>query len=123
MSFQKTLKMTNKAILRQSSTKKFGAGKIDQMSVTNVLTNDYNRLDTWYREKNKAISKPFCSIKPQKSAFDFNCSLSEHITMQIENILAKGQCPNGTLRPADESVLRCGNQLRKEYLCQLRRIS
>ena len=52
--------MTNKAILRQSSTKKFGAGKIDQMNVTKVLTTDYNRMDTWYHGKNKAISNPIC---------------------------------------------------------------
>ncbi len=49
MTHQKTLKITNKAIL-----------KIDQMNVTIVLTNDYNRMDTWYRGKNKPISKPFC---------------------------------------------------------------
>ncbi len=55
--FQKTLIIPNKANL-----------KIDQMNVTNVLTSDYNRLDTWYRGKNKANSKPICSIKPQKSA-------------------------------------------------------
>ncbi len=42
--------------------------KIDQMNVTNVLTSDYNRMDTWCRGKNKANSKPICSIKPQKSA-------------------------------------------------------
>ncbi len=52
MRLQKTLKMTNKAIL-----------KIDQMNVTKVLTSDYNRLDTWYRRKNKAISKPICFEK------------------------------------------------------------
>ncbi len=52
MSYQKALKITNKAIL-----------KIDQMRVTISLTNDYNRLDTWYRGKNKAISKPFCFEK------------------------------------------------------------
>jgi hypothetical protein len=49
MSFQKTLIITNKAIL-----------KIDHMNVTISLTNDYNRLDTWYRGKNKAISNPIC---------------------------------------------------------------
>ncbi len=49
MTHQKTLKMTNKAIL-----------KINQMIVTNALTKDYNRVDTWYRRKNKPISKPFC---------------------------------------------------------------
>ena len=47
MSFQKTLKIPNKANL-----------KIDYMNVTNVLTTDYNRVDTWYRGKNKANSNP-----------------------------------------------------------------
>ena len=42
--------------------------KLTQMNVTKTLTTDYNRMDTWYRGKNKANSKPICSIKPQKSA-------------------------------------------------------
>jgi hypothetical protein len=61
MIYQKTLKITNKAIL-----------KIDQMNVTNVLTTDYNRLDTWYRGKNKAISKPiFFQFPLSKYVLDF----------------------------------------------------
>ena len=47
MSYQKTLKIPNKANL-----------KIDLMSVTKVLTTDYNRMDTWCRGKNKANSNP-----------------------------------------------------------------
>ena len=32
--------------------------KIDQMTITKVLTTDYNRVDTWYRGNNKANTKP-----------------------------------------------------------------
>ncbi len=46
---QKTLNIPNKANL-----------KIDPMTITNVLTIDYNRMDTWYRGKNKAKTKPIC---------------------------------------------------------------
>ncbi len=47
---QKTLNIPNKANL-----------KMTQMFVTKVLTTDYNRMDTWYRGKNKANSKPICA--------------------------------------------------------------
>ncbi len=56
MSFQKTLKIPNKANL-----------KIEPMNVTEVLTIDYNRMDTWYRGKNKANSNPICSCPAPKS--------------------------------------------------------
>ncbi len=44
---QKTLNIPNKA-----------NWKIDPMTITKVLTTDYNRKDTWCRGKNKAKTKP-----------------------------------------------------------------
>ena len=48
MRLQKTLKITNEPILKNR-----------EMSVTKVLTNDYNRLDTWYRRKTKPFQSHF----------------------------------------------------------------
>jgi len=47
MMYHLTKKIPNKANL-----------KIDLMNVTKVLTTDYNRMDTWWRGKNKPNSKP-----------------------------------------------------------------
>jgi hypothetical protein len=57
--------------------------KIDPMNVTNVLTTDYNRKDTWCRGKNKPKTKPFYK----------NCILSMryHLMVNMQNE------PNGML--------------------------
>jgi hypothetical protein len=36
--------------------------KIGPMNVTKVLTTDYNRIDTWYRGKNKAKTNPILTF-------------------------------------------------------------
>ena len=39
--------------------------KIGPMTITNALTNNYNRKDTWYRGKNEPKTNSICPFKTE----------------------------------------------------------